>query len=33
MHLLKWLKEKGVVSNEEIEKAKKIINEEPFSGI
>jgi hypothetical protein len=33
MHLLKWLKEKGVVSNSEIEKAREILTEEPFSGI
>lgn len=33
MHLLKWLKEKGVVSNGEIEKAREVLTEEPFSGI
>ncbi len=33
IHLLKWLKEKGIVSNSEIEKAQKILIEEPFSGI
>lgn len=33
MHLLKWLKEKGIVSNSEIEKAREILTEEPFSGI
>ena len=33
MHLLKWLKEKGIVSNGEIEKAREVLTEEPFSGI
>lgn len=33
MHLLKWLKEKGAVSDNEIDKAQKILKEEPFSGI
>ena len=33
MHLLKWLKEKGIVSNSEIEKAREVLTEEPFSGI
>jgi len=33
MHLLKWLKEKGIVSNSEIEKAREILTEEPFTGI
>lgn len=32
-HLLKWLKEKGVVGADEIKKARKILEEEPFSGI
>lgn len=32
-HLLKWLKEKGVVSADEIKKVRKILEEEPFSGI
>jgi len=33
MHLLKWLKEKGIVSDSEIEKARKVLTEEPFTGI
>ncbi len=33
MHLLKWLKEKGIVSNSEIEKAREVLTEEPFTGI
>jgi hypothetical protein len=32
-HLLKWLKEKGAVTEQEIEKARKILQEEAFSGI
>lgn len=32
-HLLKWLKGKGMVSADEIKKAQKILEEEPFSGI
>ncbi|OGG64303.1 hypothetical protein A3C94_00610 [Candidatus Kaiserbacteria bacterium RIFCSPHIGHO2_02_FULL_55_17] len=32
-HLLKWLKQKGVIDDTEIEKAKKILQEEPFDGI
>ena len=32
-HLLKWLSEKGVVSTKEIEQAKTILKEEPFTGI
>ena len=32
-HLLKWLKEKGVIGDHEIEKAQKVLKEEPFSGI
>lgn len=33
IHLLKWLKEKGIVDNSDIEKARKILTEEPFTGI
>jgi len=33
MHLLRWLKGKGIVSDSEIEKAREILTEEPFSGI
>lgn len=33
IHLLKWLKEKGVVSDVEIENAHKLLKEEPFTGI
>jgi hypothetical protein len=33
MHLLKWLKEKGIVGDSEIEKAREILAEEPFNGI
>lgn len=33
MHLLKWLKEKGIASDSEIEKAREILSEEPFNGI
>jgi hypothetical protein len=32
-HLLKWLSEMGVVSTKEIEQAKTILKEEPFTGI
>jgi hypothetical protein len=32
-HFLKWLKEKGEITSEEIERAKKILQEEVFSGI
>jgi len=32
-HLLKWLKEKGALNDGEIEKARKIIQEESYSGI
>ena len=32
-HLLNWLKEKGAISDIEIEKAKTILREEPYSGI
>lgn len=32
-HLLKYLKEKGAVTDVEIEKARKILQEEPYSGI
>ena len=32
-HLLKWLKGKGALSDSEIEKAHKILQEEPYSGI
>lgn len=32
-HLLKWLKENGAIDDAEIEKAKKILQEEPFAGI
>lgn len=32
-HLLKWLKEKGAVTDNEIERTRKILQEEPFSGI
>lgn len=32
-HLLKYLKEKGAVTNAEIEKARQILQEEPYSGI
>jgi len=32
-HLLKWLKEKGVLTGNEIKKAHKILQEEPYSGI
>lgn len=33
VHLLKWLKEKGIVDNNDIENARKILTEEPFTGI
>ncbi len=32
-HLLNWLKEKGILSEDEIEEARKILQEEPYSGI
>ncbi len=32
-HLLKWLERKGALTDEEMEKARKILQEEPFSGI
>ncbi len=32
-HLLNWLKEKGALGEEEIKKARKILQEEPYSGI
>lgn len=32
-HLLKWLKEKGVISDEEITKARKILQEESYDGL
>jgi len=32
-HLLNWLKEKGALTDGEIEKARKILQEEPYSGI
>lgn len=32
-HLLKWLKKKGALNDSEIEKARKILREEPYSGI
>ncbi|MDD5731913.1 MAG: hypothetical protein PHU42_03415 [Patescibacteria group bacterium] len=32
-HLLEWLKEKGVLDDNEIEKAHKVLQKEPFSGI
>jgi hypothetical protein len=32
-HLLKYLKEKGAITDVEIEKARLILNEEPYSGI
>jgi len=32
-HLLKWLERKGALTDKEIEKARKILQEEPFSGI
>jgi hypothetical protein len=32
-HLLKWLKEKGAVSEKEIEQARKVLNEENYTGI
>lgn len=32
-HLLKWLKEKGALTDVELEKASKILQEEPYSGI
>jgi len=32
-HLLKYLKEKGAVTDIEIEKARQILQEEPYSGI
>lgn len=32
-HLLNWLKEKGALTDSEIEKARKIFQEEPYSGI
>ncbi|OGZ21614.1 MAG: hypothetical protein A2922_00395 [Candidatus Nealsonbacteria bacterium RIFCSPLOWO2_01_FULL_43_36] len=32
-HLLRWLKEKGVLTNSEMEKARKILKEELYSGI
>jgi len=30
---LKWLERKGALTDKEIEKARKILQEEPFSGI
>ena len=32
-HLLNWLKEKGALTDREIEKAQQILQEEPYSGI
>ncbi|MFA5793434.1 MAG: hypothetical protein WC897_06285 [Candidatus Gracilibacteria bacterium] len=32
-HLLKWLEEKGVLTDKEIEKAQKVLKEEPYTGI
>ncbi len=32
-HLLKWLEGKGVLTDKEMEKAREILQEEPFSGI
>jgi len=32
-HLLKWLKDRGAVSEKEIEQARKILNEENYTGI
>jgi hypothetical protein len=32
-HLLNWLKEKGALSDNEIKEARKILQEEPYSGI
>lgn len=32
-HLLRWLKEKGKLTERELQKAKKILQEEPFEGI
>jgi hypothetical protein len=32
-HLLKWLKEKGEITDEELRKANEILKEEPFEGI
>lgn len=32
-HLLKWLKEQGALTNAEIEKARQVLQEEPYSGI
>ena len=32
-HLLNWLKGKGVVTDGEIEKARQILQEEPYEGI
>ena len=32
-HLLKWLKEKGVLTDKEMEKARNVLQEEPYSGI
>lgn len=33
IHLLNWLKENNAITNDEIEKAREILKEEPFSGI
>lgn len=32
-HLLNWLKEKGALTENEIEKARQILQEEPYRGI
>ena len=32
-HLLKWLKEKGALTDNEIKNAHKVLQEEPYSGI